>query len=76
MKTFFKSRIAAVVVVIAMAFATVQCGYILHPEREGNEGGTDDIDVPVLIMDCAWLLVGIIPGVIALGVDFYTGCIY
>lgn len=76
MKRFFKSRIAAVVVVMAMSFATVQCGYILHPEREGNKGGTDDIDVPVLIMDCAWMLVGIIPGVIALGVDFYTGCIY
>ncbi len=74
MKRFFKSRIAAIVLTVAVSVAAVQCGYILHPEREGQKGG--DIDVPILIMDCAWLIVGIIPGVIALGVDFYTGCIY
>ncbi len=74
MKKYFRSRMAAMVLVLSVAFMSVQCGYILHPEREGQKSGK--IDVPILIMDCAWLIAGIVPGVIALGVDFYTGCIY
>jgi hypothetical protein len=74
MRRVFKSRTVAVVVLVALMLASVQCGYILHPERKNQKSG--DIDVPVLIMDCAWLLVWIVPGVVALVVDFTTGCIY
>lgn len=66
----------------AVAFATslfvlsgtVSCGYILHPERRGNSGGR--IDPVTLVLDILWLLPGIIPGVVALVVDFSSGAIY
>ena len=50
------------------------CGYFLYPERRGQKQG--EIDAPVLIMDCAALLLCIIPGVIAIAVDFTSGAIY
>jgi hypothetical protein len=50
------------------------CGYILYPERRGRSGGR--IDVGVAVMDGLWLLVFLIPGIIAFVVDFSTGCIY
>jgi len=50
------------------------CGYFLYPERRGQPKG--EIDLPVLIMDCAGLLLFIIPGVAALAVDFSSGAIY
>lgn len=50
------------------------CATILHPERRGNAGGR--IDVGPLILDILWFIPGIVPGVIALAVDFSTGAIY
>jgi uncharacterized membrane protein len=50
------------------------CGTFIYPERRGQKGGT--IDGAVFIMDALWLIVFIIPGVAALGVDFITGAIY
>jgi hypothetical protein len=59
----------------ATALTTLgSCATILYPERKGNAGG--QIDVGPLILDCLWLIPGIIPGVIALAVDFVTGAIY
>jgi len=74
MKRILKSRAIALVVLAALLVASVQCGTILYPERKGQTKGS--IDAGVLIMDCAWLLVWIVPGVIALIVDFSNGCIY
>jgi hypothetical protein len=50
------------------------CATILYPERKGNTGG--QIDVGPLILDCLWLIPGLIPGIVALAVDFVTGAIY
>ncbi len=50
------------------------CGYILHPERRGRGSGT--IDGTILIFDLLWLLPGLLPGVVALAVDFTSGGIY
>ena len=50
------------------------CGTILYPERRGTAGG--QIDGGVAVMDCLWLLVGIVPGVVFLIVDFSNGAIY
>ncbi len=74
MKKIIRSRFLVVVVLVLMVFTTVNCGFILYPERRGNRPG--DVDGVVLIMDCLWLLVGIVPGVVALVVDFTTGSIY
>lgn len=50
------------------------CATILYPERKGNTHGR--IDVGPLILDILWFIPGIIPGVIAIAVDFATGAIY
>jgi hypothetical protein len=50
------------------------CATILYPERRGNRSGV--IDVGPLILDILWFIPGIIPGIIALAVDFSTGAIY
>ena len=61
-------------IALIVALLHLDCGYILYPERVGRTSGI--IDPEVLVMDCLWLLAGIIPGVIAIIVDFHTGCIY
>lgn len=59
----------------SLAFAgSTGCGYILHPERRGRTGGS--IDGLVLVFDLLWLLPGLLPGVVALAVDFTSGGIY
>lgn len=50
------------------------CGTLLYPERKGQTGG--QVDPGVAVLDAAGLLLFIIPGVIAFGVDFSTGAIY
>ena len=69
-----KSRILIAVVLIFMALSTINCGFLLYPERRGNRPGV--IDGTVLVMDCLWLIPGIVPGVVALVVDFTSGSIY
>lgn len=58
---------------LATAAVPAGCGYFLYPERRGN---SSDVDGGTLVMDLLWLLPGIIPGVIALVVDFSSGAIY
>ncbi|HEY5945109.1 MAG TPA: hypothetical protein VIV40_06445 [Kofleriaceae bacterium] len=58
---------------LATAAAPIGCGYFLYPERRGN---TTNVDGGTLVMDLLWLLPGIIPGVIALVVDFTSGAAY
>jgi hypothetical protein len=57
-----------------MLLTSADCGFLLYPERRGNM--PNDIDGAVLIMDCLWLIPGVVPGVVALVVDFTTGSIY
>ena len=62
---------------LATAFAllvSTACGTILYPERHGQRSGR--VDPAVLIFDGAFLLLFVIPGLVALGVDFHTGAIY
>jgi len=58
---------------LATAVAPIGCGYYLYPERRGN---SSNVDGGTLVMDLLWLLPGIIPGVIALIVDFSSGAAY
>jgi hypothetical protein len=50
------------------------CGTLLYPERQGQEGGR--IDATVALLDGFGLLFYVIPGLIALFVDFGSGAIY
>jgi len=60
--------------VLALATTAGGCGYFFHPERRGNEGG--EIAGASLIGDLLWLIPGIVPGVVALAIDFSSGAIY
>ena len=72
-KTSLRRFISCIVLFFFLAgFAS--CGYFLHPERRGQTEG--EIDNDILLLDCALLLIGILPGVVALIVDFNSGAIY
>lgn len=63
------------VVLAAFTLAVCGCGYLLYPDRRGATP-SHEIDGMVVIMDCLWLLAGIVPGVVALVVDFGTGAAF
>jgi hypothetical protein len=62
------------IVTIALIIQLAGCGTIIYPERRGQPSG--QIDVGIAILDACWLIVFIIPGLVAFGVDFTTGGIY
>lgn len=47
---------------------------MLHPERRGNDSAP--VDTVPLVVDVLLFLPGLIPGIVALAVDFGTGAIY
>ena len=67
-------RAIAASTMLTVGSGSVGCGYLLYPERRGTQSGV--IDGATMVMDLLWLLPGIIPGVIALVVDFSSGGIY
>ncbi|MCF6159664.1 MAG: hypothetical protein E3K32_14105 [wastewater metagenome] len=68
------SEIVKVFIIILLCFQMVSCGTILYPERRNQSAGR--IDLTVALMDGLWLLVGLVPGIVAFAVDFATGAIY
>ena len=70
---FRKLTTLAVTAACALVFAG--CGTIFYGERIGQKS-SDKIDPTVLVLDCCGLLFGIIPGVVALAVDFSNRTIY
>ncbi len=58
----------------ALVIQLLGCGYLLHPERRGQRGGS--IDPGIAVLDGVGLLFFIIPGLIAFAVDFTSGTIY
>ena len=67
-------RAIAMATMLTTAVGSASCGYLLYPERRGTQSGT--IDSGTMVMDLLWLLPGIVPGVVALIVDFSSGAIY
>jgi hypothetical protein len=68
-------KVLSVIILGALLIQIVGCGTIFYPERQGQtvHGG---IDIVVAIADSAWFLAYIIPGLVAWGVDLYTGALY
>lgn len=58
-----------------VALALTGCGTLFWKERK-NQPSSGNIDAQVMILDCCGLLFGIIPGVIALALDFSNDTIY
>ena len=61
-------------IALLTALSTASCAAILYPERKGNRGGA--IDLVPLVVDILLFIPGLIPGIIAIIVDFGTGAIY
>ena len=72
MRTF--SRVIGGVVVATLLTQLTACGSIFFPDRRGQIDGK--IDPVVVVLDGIGLLIYVIPGLIAFGVDFATGAIY
>lgn len=70
-----QKRYVALIVLITFTFAAAGCGSILYPQRLREEP-SNKLDAPVLLMDCLWLFVFIVPGVVALTVDFANRTVY
>jgi hypothetical protein len=64
-----RSPVLVAAVLAAFVATTCGCGYILYPDRRHNVPSRD-LDTKVVVMDCLWLLVCVVPGVVALAVDF------
>jgi hypothetical protein len=67
-------RNASLAALLGFGASTIGCGYFLFPERRGNRGGY--LAGGTLAMDLLWLIPGIVPGAVALIVDFSSGAIY
>ena len=73
-RTHFLRGISALCTMTTLSLS-LGCGTILYPERRGQRT-TARVDPGVAVMDACWLLLFIIPGVIAFAVDFSNGAIY
>ena len=73
LKNFFR-KLGAALLVLSLTLSLTACGTLLYPERRGQTSGR--IDPGVAILDGVGLIVFIIPGMIAFGIDFATGTIY
>lgn len=51
------------------------CGALLYPARLAAKPSRT-LDTRVVVLDCLWLVAGLIPGVVALAVDFTTQAAY
>lgn len=69
----FRQRLC-LILIGSLAFQTISCGTILHPERQGQRGGR--LDPAIVALNGVGLLLFIVPGAIAFAVDFYNGTIY
>ncbi|OPZ58655.1 MAG: hypothetical protein BWY87_01358 [Deltaproteobacteria bacterium ADurb.Bin510] len=73
MKSSLRKALSVVLLFSLLSMFT-SCAFFLYPERRGRTAG--HVDVPCLILDCGLLIFWVVPGVIALAVDFASGAIY
>jgi len=69
-------RLLAAVLSLLLLVPTLGCGTIFFSERQGQDHEGADLDPNILILDGLGLLLFIVPGLVAFGVDFATGAIY
>ena len=66
--------VRALALALAGLLLASSCGALLFPERRGQDSGK--VDPNVIVMDAFLLIFWIIPGVVALAIDFGTGAAY
>jgi hypothetical protein len=67
-------KLLRTLVVLAVSTQLIACGTLIYPERQGQRRGR--LDPAILLLDGALLLLYVVPGLVAYGIDFYTGAIY
>ena len=70
-----KHTVASLCLAAAAILPASGCGTLLFSERQ-HESHSDKLDPNVLIMDGLGLLLFVVPGLVAFGIDFYTGAVY
>ena len=70
-----KTPALVIAVTLMFALATSGCGTLMYSQRITAKP-SNKIDAKVVVLDCLWFFVMVIPGVVALGVDLYNGTIY
>lgn len=81
MMSRIKRYLAAGILVVFLMGLT-SCGYFLYPERRGQTKG--ELDIPIVLLDGSGLLFAAVTGsgviavvgVVALAVDYTSGCMY
>ncbi len=72
-----KKKFITYLLVLFVLFNAVGCGYLLHPERRGQEVTEDSkLDVGVVVLDSVGLLFFLIPGIVSFAVDYNYGTLY
>lgn len=69
------NRLVAVALGVLLLVPLPACGTLFFEERQ-DAPHSDKLDPNVMILDGLGLLFFIIPGLVAYGVDFYTGAVY
>ncbi len=68
-------RFLSLALTLVMAFAFCSCGTVFHGDRRDKQA-SHQIDVLTFTLDCCGLILGIVPGVISLIVDYSNDTIY
>ena len=70
-----KRTLASLCLLTLTVLPSSGCGTLLHSERQ-DQPHSDKLDPNILILDGLGLLLFVVPGLVAFGVDFYTGAVY
>ncbi len=70
-----KHTLASLCLAMIVLVPSPGCGTLMFSERQ-DQPHSKRLDPNILILDGAGLLFFVLPGLVALGTDFYTGAIY
>jgi uncharacterized protein YceK len=68
--------LTSIVVSVSLLIASSGCGTLMFKERESQGHTNGRVDPNVVIMDSLGLLLFVLPGLVAFGVDFSTDAIF
>ena len=70
-----KHTLASLCLAMIVLLPSPGCGTLMFSQRQ-HEPHSDRLDANILILDGIGLLFFVVPGLVAFGIDFYTGAIY
>ena len=70
-----KNTLASLCLAMIVLLPSPGCGTLMFSQRQ-DQSHSDRLDPNILILDGLGLLLFVIPGLVAYGVDFHTGAVY